>query len=206
MSDDDYSLDADLCQASLAAYSAPASFVVSDVHVVVSTTHDLTVIAFRGTVPTSWQDWFRDFAAWPEQLLDHPSLGPCHAGFVSGAEDILPKVRPILWPSRPFAVTGHSLGGALAIAAGAMLMDCGLIPARVTTFGAPRVGMAKLAEKLRQIPGRRYRHGDDPVPEVPTWPYLTDRGWTRIGDPGPDPIGDHAIEKYFEALQQVAVG
>lgn len=205
MPTDDYALDADLCRASVSAYSAPATFIADgDVHAVVTARGDLTVIALQGTVPTDWRDWFRDFAAWPELLIDHPSLGPCHAGFVSGAEAILQQVRGVVSQSRPFAVTGHSKGGALAIATGALLMDCGLMPLRVTTFGAPRVGMAPLAEILSKAPGRRYRHGDDPVPEVPCWPYRNDRGWTRLGDPGLDPIEDHEVQRYLDAMQLVA--
>ncbi len=205
MSDMSLSFDANLCAASLAAYSSPATFVAGgDVHAVVTQRLDATVIAFRGTVPSSWEDWFRDFAGWPARIADHPTLGRCHEGFISGAEAILDQLRGILSPSRPFALTGHSLGGALAIATGALLTDCGLVPLRLTTFGAPRVGMS-LAPILARVDGRRFRHGDDPVPEVPSWPYVNDRGWTRIGEPSLDPIDDHMIAGYLTALAPVAV-
>jgi hypothetical protein len=200
MPDPSLAFDADLCALALAAYATPATFIAAgDVHAVVTQRLGTTVIAFRGTVPTSWEDWFRDFAAWPDRVTNHTSLGRCHDGFITGAEAILQQLRGILSPSRPFALTGHSLGGALAIATGALLVDCGLVPTRLTTFGAPRVGMS-LTGILARVEGRRFRHGDDPVPEVPSWPYQNDRSWTRIGEPTVNPIDDHMIAGYLAAL------
>ncbi len=193
-------LDLVLCGAAQSAYSAPATFIAGgDVHALVTEHDDMTIVAFRGTVPTSWDDWFRDFAAWPYRIAEHPRLGMCHEGFLRGAVDILPQLTGVLSAAKPFAITGHSLGGALAIAAAALLVDSGLTPARLTTFGAPRVGMA-LGPLLAQIEGCRFRHGDDPVPEVPSWPYLNDRAWAAIGIPAMNPIGDHEIAGYVDAL------
>ena len=101
MSDMSVSFDANLCAASLAAYSSPATFVAGgDVHAVVTQRLDATVIAFRGTVPTSWEDWFRDFAVWPARIADHPTLGRCHEGFISGAEAILDQLRGTPMPAQ----------------------------------------------------------------------------------------------------------
>lgn len=195
--------DIALCAAASAAYAQPSTLAVSDVHVVISEVDGIRVVAFRGTVPTSWQDWFRDFAAWPTHVMDHLSLGCCHDGFVTGAEAILPQLRAML--NGPYVLTGHSLGGALAIAAGALLTDCGCPPLKLTTFGAPRVGMGDLAKVLKGIPGTRWRHGADPVPEVPSWPYLADRLLTPVGAANHlDPIGDHAISRYAMALATAA--
>ena len=193
--------DTVLCAAATAAYSTPATFAYQDVHAVLTVVDDVQIIAFRGTVPTSWRDWFRDCAAWPTCLIDHPILGPCHSGFADGADALLHQLRGVLSRDKPYMLTGHSLGGALAIASGAMLIDCGLPPTALTTFGAPRVGMAPLAGILTPIAGHRYRHGDDPVPEVPTWPYLNDRPWTPIGTASLDPIDDHALSGYAACLE-----
>jgi predicted lipase len=190
--------DAALCASAAAAYTQPAIIAVGDVHAVITMLDGITIVAFRGTVPTSWTDWFRDFAAWPDRIADHPAIGFCHDGFISGAEAILPLLNTALVGS--YALTGHSLGGALAIAAGALLTDCGKPPLRLTTFGAPRVGF-NLTKILAPIDGVRYRHGLDPVPEVPSWPYINDRPWTHIGEANHlDPIGDHAISRYAMAL------
>ena len=191
-------LDRWLCGAAQSAYSTPATFVAGgDVHAVVTEHDGAVAVAFRGTVPEDWEDWFRDAAAWPRR--DHPALGPCHDGFLSGAETIMPQLLSVLTASKPFALTGHSLGGALAIAAGALLTDGGLPPTRLTTFGAPRVGM-RLGQLLAPIDGLRVRHGNDPVPEVPCWPYVSDRAWTQIGAPALNPIDDHLIAGYVDAV------
>lgn len=190
-----------LCAAATAAYSTPATFASQDVHAVVSETDGVMIIAFRGTVPTSWEDWFRDAAAWPTRLVDHPVLGPCHDGFATGADALLHQIRGAISRDKPYMLTGHSLGGALAIAEAGLLIDCGLAPVCLTTFGAPRVGMAPLARLLAPLAGTRFRHGADPVPEVPCWPYLNDRPWTHIGVADEtNPIADHDIAAYAAAL------
>ena len=194
-------LDLWLCGAAQAAYSAPATFLAGgDVHAIVTDHDGLTVVSFRGTVPTSWEDWFRDFAAWPHTDVDHPQLGRCHEGFLSGALAMLPLLQPVLPVAMPYALTGHSLGGALAIATAGLMQSVGNPPLRLTTFGAPRVGGAKLSSLLGPIRGLRFRHGDDPVPTVPKWPYVNDRAWTCVGTPARDPIDDHEIAGYLAAL------
>ena len=195
--------DTQLCAAAAAAYVSPATFAVSDIHAVVTAVGGLTVVAFRGTVPTSWRDWFRDVDAVPTPVMDHPRLGLCHRGFMGGAEAILPMLLPIL--NGPFALTGHSLGGALAVSAAALLADLGRPPVVLTTFGAPRVGIGgRLAEVLAGVPGRSYRHGNDPVVEVPIWPFRHHRPLTDIGASVIDAIADHAISGYAAALTDIA--
>jgi fermentation-respiration switch protein FrsA (DUF1100 family) len=193
--------DTTLCAAAASAYTLPADLVAGDVHAVFSLAGRVTTVAFRGTVPTSWEDWLRDLDCRPRE---HPALGTCHGGFLGGAEALLPALRAVLADGRPFALTGHSLGGALAIAMGGLLLVEGRVPVSLTTFGAPRVGMAQLAGLLARAPGRRYRHGCDCVPDVPTWPWLTDRPWTQIGARGPCAIVDHAIARYAAALAQAS--
>lgn len=187
--------DLDLCRASALAYSKAPTLAVGDVHAVLTPMDGHTVVAFRGTVPTSWQDWFRDADAFPTPVADHPRLGLCHRGFVTGAESILPLLRPSL--SAPYILTGHSLGGALAIATAALLTDIGFPPARLVTFGAPRVGIGSaLATILKDVTMTLYRDGDDPVPEVPIYPFRHPCALTAIGVPLIDPIEAHSIARY----------
>ena len=191
--------DAALCAAAAVAYASAATVAVGDVHAVLSRVDGLTVVAFRGTVPSSWADWFRDIDAVPTPVRDHPRLGLCHRGFADGAEAILPLLLPLI--SGPVALTGHSLGGALAIAAAALLADLGRPPSVLTTFGAPRVGIGgRLAELLAAVSGRLYRNGDDPVPEIPIWPFRHHRALTGLGLPALDAIGCHFIAAYAAGL------
>lgn len=196
--------DTELCVLAAAAYTTPATCVAgNDVHAVVTVRNGLTLVGFRGTVPTDWRDWFRDIDAVPTPVMDHPRLGLCHQGFVTGAAAILPLLLPLL--IGPYVLYGHSLGGALAIGTAAILTDSGNRPAALVTFGAPRVGIGgRLAEILADVPGRLYRHGDDPVPEVPIWPFRHHRALTQIGLPALDAIEDHMIAGYAAALTPVA--
>lgn len=197
-------LDAQLCQAASDAYKATPTFTVAgDVEVVLSEIDGVTVIAFPGTDPRSLEDWERDVSAWPVDVPNHPKLGLCHSGFATGAEAALPLILAALTPGKPVAVTGHSLGGALAIDTCALLVDMGLIPVRTSTFGAPRVSLDdKLGNLISGIPGLRFRNGQDPVPTVPLWPYRTDRVWTNVGviRHSGSVIDDHFIQSYLKVV------
>jgi alpha-beta hydrolase superfamily lysophospholipase len=190
--------DATLCAAAMASYGVAPTWVAGgDVRAVVSCSAWSVVVAFPGTRPAVWQDWRRDFDAIP---VEDEDLGWCHGGFLSGALAILPQLWAAFAGGRPYRLTGHSMGGALAIAVGAKMAALGLPPACLTTFGAPRVGMVRLAAVLAAVPGSRLRNGADPVPLAPTWPWISDRPRRQIGVPGPNPLADHAIDRYREAL------
>ena len=197
--------DLDLCGYAAAAYTSPATFVVAgDVYCVVTDTPNATIFSFRGTVPTSLEDWERDVYAWPTELPDHPRLGRLHSGFARGADAALEPLRAILPTRKPIVATAHSLGGALAIATTALLVDSGVPVACCTTFGAPRISMdRRVGDILCETPGKRYRNGRDPVPPEPALFYLTDRPWTCLTSKHPTAfiLDDHYIASYMEALK-----
>jgi Lipase (class 3) len=188
-----------LCAASAAAYTVPASLVVAgDVHVVLSEIGGVSVVAFRGTEPRDAADWLRDFDAVP--MLAGP-LGVCHRGFLTGAQAALAPLLLQLPHDKPVAVTGHSLGGAMAICLTALLVVHGVPPVVCTTFGAPAVSVGEsLPRLIAGVPGARYRCGDDPVPMVPVFPFVQDRALAHIGHATLDPIADHMIDRYQAAL------
>ena len=193
-----WALDASLAKAAADAYDGETFHIDGDVHVNVTVVDGIQVFAFRGTNPLDWQDWLRDISAWPWKAIDHPQLGLMHEGFASGAQDALPEIIKLL--QTPYTITGHSLGGGEAIAAGALIVDSGNpLPIRLTTFGAPRVGYT-LYKQLGMIPGRRFKNANDPVPLVPIWPYSTDRKWTFVRESGDNPIQDHSIYRYQAAI------
>src|SRR5262249_20677356 len=76
---------------------------------------------------------------------------------------------------RPIWITGHSLGGALALLA-AWRCKRKFIPVhQIYTFGAPMVGNAETAEAIDcEMAGRvfRYVNNQDPVPMLPTLSLL----------------------------------
>lgn len=194
--------DLDLAQACAAIYVSPASIPVpaSGVYVRVTEATDGLIVAFRGSVTP--QDWWRDFNTIAVMPRLHPQLGLCHAGFIDAAESIVGAVRTAI-ANRPFCLTGHSLGGAEAVAIGGLLVCMGVIPVMIATFGAPRVGMRKFVGVLSAVKSlRQYRRGNDPVPDVPFFLPLiyryriTREPLIQVGQEQADPFACHAIAGY----------
>ncbi|MGP3971710.1 lipase family protein [Streptomyces sp. 6N223] len=138
---------------------------------------DMIVTAFRGTEPQQIKDWLTD-ATTP------PSPGPggtgfVHYGFAEALESIFPGVKNALAElrtnSQSLWFTGHSLGGALAMLAGARmyLEDPKLAADGVYTFGQPRTCDATLATAYNEgFANRMYRfvNNNDVVPQLPPEP------------------------------------
>jgi hypothetical protein len=198
--------DADLAGLAALAYTAPPTWWQGDVHACWTRVPGATVVAFRGTVPDDMADWLRDIDAWPDFV---PGLGYCHAGFADGVKAIWGGLSVGLRDEPRVVLTGHSLGGALAIIAAGMLAVSGSPPAALVTFGAPRAGLEKLADALRAVPVRQYRNGHDPVPEVPSF-FQHVRRLCSVGTPALDPLLDHEIACYQVAVaameRKVAAG
>ena len=189
--------DIDLCHMSAAAYSEAAEgWRAGDVLAVPWHIGDVTAIAFRGTVPSNAKDWVRDLDFCPTWRR---RLGWCHRGFVTGAESVLPQIEKSE-RGRPLVFTGHSLGGAMALAAAALLVRRCFDVRALVTFGAPRVGGPKLRRVLANVRVTQYRNGNDPVSDVP-WPYQHVRRLDLIGQAKLDPISAHSLILYAAALQ-----
>ncbi len=155
---------------------------------------DHVVVAFRGSEsPTSLdglKDWLLTNAA---NLLIVPQgelaaafiaagvTARWHQGFVSAITDIWPVLCPAVEAElrtrdRPLWVTGHSLGGALALLAAWLFKRQFVNVHQVVTFGAPMVGNADVSAAFnREFGGKitRYVNGPDPVPLLPMMSLLT---------------------------------
>lgn len=139
-------------------------------------------LAFRGT------DDIKDFITDINILMVRGYGGRVHKGFSDALESVWEKVREIyreLKEEKPDAkiwVTGHSLGGALAMLCGQRLIDEKLIdPASIAvfTFGQPRVGDDAFSQNYRANLCRFY-HRYDIVPAVPPPEIMPE--FTHVGD------------------------
>lgn len=183
------------------------------------------VLAFKGTVPSEPETVATDL-----KFLFKPwKYGEAHTGFLDTAEELKPKIDQVLRKVKtPVFITGHSLGGALA------LLSSILLPGRERfaacyTYGCPRVGNGQFADFLFKVPVYRCVHRADIVPGVP----LLVMGYRQYGDvrflsddnrvcggseaiwrrlrAGLNPlnwlhcISDHGIENYIRILRTYAV-
>lgn len=158
---------------------------------------DFAVLAFRGT--QNLKDWMTNVNAAPARFSwffeGAPEVGEVHSGFslalrhawgqITGAVDtVMPRPpaaknlknlsktnQQTLW------LTGHSLGGALAVLAGAAFAMLNSIMRPVNgiyTFGQPRIGLHNFCshyDQLLQLKTFRFVNKEALVPRVPF------RGW-----------------------------
>ena len=135
--------------------------------VIVARTSSASIITFAGTDPLSLADWITDLniALTPDDLAAGFDLA-----FKAVRED-LDMILDMATESKPLYVTGHSLGGALAVlCARHVERRCPGSVAAVYTFGMPRaMGMTAASDYDRLLGSRTLRcvHGEDIVPSVP---------------------------------------
>ena len=121
------------------------------------------VFAFRGTDEPL--DAVRDLRILPIWTRE---LGWCPAGFLRAAKRLMPKCLSECMDrnieKENIVLTGHSLGGAVALIIGALMVRDEVSIKEIVTFGAPRCGRLKI---LDNTPVTMYRNGKDIVPLVP---------------------------------------
>ena len=151
------------------------------------------VFAFRGTDEP--KDAIRDLRILP---LWTRELGFCPAGFLKASKRLVNKVTSVCLERdidhKNIELTGHSLGGAVALILGALMTRDEIPPRQIVTFGAPRCGRLKI---LDQVPVTQYRHGKDIVPLVP--PLMRRHNeLLEYGKPGKSWIKDHFVKNYIK--------
>jgi hypothetical protein len=153
---------------------------------------ELIAVVFRGT--QDQLDWQTNFRL---QFVALQGGVEVHAGFFQAYLTIRDKlfetVKDLIEKPRPVYLTGHSLGGALAMMATAelsnhddrALRDC---IAACYTFGSPKVGNRSF-DQFVKVPLYRVTNGVDIVPFVPPWVGYRQVGDTRyFGLPGVAPL------------------
>jgi pimeloyl-ACP methyl ester carboxylesterase len=147
--------------AALPAEAAAARFTLVDAltrgsnAAIVVDQSDLRIVAFRGTDECA--DWWTNLNI----LFRKAAWGRVHRGFCLAAErfwpDVQRHVREARSDGRRVWVTGHSLGGAIAVlAAGKLLADEADAVEGLCTFGQPPVGGRTFRVNCNRVLGERY--------------------------------------------------
>ena len=152
----------------------------------VADTDKFVVVAFRGT--SSRRDVRTDlqtrFNVSKVNIEGRAVAVAVHSGFYTAFTKVEKELRALLEKTgeKPIYLTGHSLGGALALVASAALGGSSALGDRIAavyTFGAPRVGQANFSEIVK-APHYRVINSGDIVPLVPpTWVL----GYRHTGTP-----------------------
>jgi triacylglycerol lipase len=109
---------------------------------IIATSASSLYLAFRGTEKDPI-DWAKNAQFKP---IPGAMGGRVHKGFRLALDEVWNGIAPVLMEQpNPVLITGHSLGGALAVLAAARLMEAGMKPAAVYTYGQPRVGQSDFA-------------------------------------------------------------
>ncbi len=213
-----------------------ALFVVATAYLIQSASGRVGILAFRGTDPASFVTMLADGEVM-QRRFDGCGV---HAGFYANVEavwdDVTETIEAALHREQlvddgrhtevpntleSLYITGHSLGGAMAVLAAARLFGRGYeswkprdLVKGIYTFGQPMVGDQKFAEKCDQYFGPKlFRHvyGSDVVPHLPPQsdlPYAhTSREWRAPGISHPWEGGHEASRRasLAESLVGVAV-
>ncbi len=123
----------------------------------------VAVLSFRGTEANSWVDIKTDLNA---RFYKGEGGVKVHSGFIGAFRHVKDDIRQAVDNLKGYSlyITGHSLGGALAVIAAKELEMDGL--AACYTYGSPRVGGEEFGESIK-APVYRIVNAADGVPRVP---------------------------------------
>ena len=128
-------------------------------------THAVLAV-LRGTDPVTLPSWVTDVVVRLVECGEYD--GRVHYGFSSALRRTWSKLETLLEEAegKPLFLTGHSMGGALAVLTACRLAKMGRPPVAIYTFGAPRVGDPAFCAGYA-LPTYRVVNRLDLVPEMP---------------------------------------
>lgn len=153
-------------------------FSVKTAQVLAAANDQIVIVAFRGTQPDKLADWLVDAEIiqkpW-QDFFGKPDLGCVHHGFVRNTSFVWEQLSQFVAGARKnqqsLWITGHSLGGAMALIAGAAFTFSERQTVNgIYTFGQPRAGNCAFASSCnRQLQTVAFRvvNNQDIVPHVP---------------------------------------
>lgn len=157
-------------------------------------------VIFDGQPDSSDQQWviLRGTANLPNAYADlnfverenHELDIRVHRGFDEALQECLPWLIDKIDRNRPVYITGHSLGGSVAVLLAATLDQRGYKNVSAVTFGQPKVTDAHGAKSLDELNVIRVVFDDDPIPLVPPF---------TVGDGDPDAYYHFGAEVVIKA-------
>ena len=189
------------------------------------------IVAFRGT--DDIRDWLTNLAVWQRSPWG-AEWGRVHGGFLGAVDALWPQLTDALVELKcddgtPIWLTGHSLGGAMAVIAAVKLMhERPQAPiGGVYTFGQPMVGnreFAKVCAQRLSTRLARFVACRDSIPNQPpsgahggTLMYFDRNGairenpgrnamfWDGIRRETLGAAGDHPMREYLRLVEQALV-
>ena len=159
------------------------AFDCGDTQAFLTANESVVILVFRGT--SSLKDWMTD-AKFTFASLKGKKV---HCGFDQALncvwDELYDTLCSVKGPEQSLWVTGHSLGGALAMLAVDRLTDALIDVAGLYTYGQPRVGDRDFARQFDVKMGRatfRFVNDEDAVTRVPPPPAYRHVGTTCFFD------------------------
>ena len=126
-------------------------------------------------------DWS---SATPESLArlgctDHL---PMHRGYRIVARECADALAPLMTPGYSVQLTGHSLGGAVAVATALLLRVRGVSVDKVVTFGAPKLGPRETRDAAEPLDILRVVQKDDLIPLLPMSRPFVRKPYVHLGE------------------------
>jgi len=139
---------------------------------------EMIIVAFRGTQPDQLADWLVDAEITQNSWRNYfggPDLGRVHHGFVRNTSFVWEQLSQFVAGARTnrqsLWITGHSLGGAMTLIAGAAFVFAEHQTVHgIYTFGQPRTGNRAFAARCNRRFSAvilRVVNNEDIVPHVP---------------------------------------
>lgn len=144
-------------------FSVIQPIVVGSMAVYVVSGEDVVVVVFRGTDERA--DWLVNL----DRTTIQTEEGPIHRGFFNAYGTLRDKIAGAVTAAKAkhVWVTGHSLGGALAVVCAADLIENDIEIRGVITFGQPMVARRELVRYLDTLLLRRLAHYVNEADVVP---------------------------------------